>query len=144
AFLAGCTATTTLPLSAYYAAIPYEEHPVEAVAPEDLDLRNLRQVVPYGTDLEPGTVVVDTSARFLYLVQDDGTALRYGIGVGREGMEFTGTAVVGDKRRWPSWTPTPAMLAREPERYGQYAGGVAGGAANPLGARALYLYQDGR
>jgi len=142
--LAGCTTTTTLPLSAYYAAIIDEGHPVEAVAAEDLDIRNLRQAVPYRTELEPGTIVVDTGKRFLYLVRGDGTALRYGIGVGREGMEFTGTAVVGDKRRWPNWTPTPSMLAREPERYAQYAGGVPGGPANPLGARALYLYQNGR
>ena len=142
--LAGCSTVASLPLSAYYAAITTDEHPVAAVAPQDLDLRNLRQVVPYRSAFEPGTLVVDTKQRFLYLVQDNGVAMRYGIGVGREGMAFSGRAVVGDKRRWPSWTPTPAMLAREPERYGQYAGGVPGGPANPLGARALYLFQNGR
>ena len=84
------------------------------------------------------------SRRFLYLVQEDGSALRYGCGVGKAGFDYQGAAVVGRKATWPRWTPTPNMIKLEPERYGHYAGGVEGGLRNPLGARALYLYCDGR
>jgi len=142
--LAACATTQTNLLTDFYSAIPGEEHEVAAVEPQDLELKNLRQVVPYRSSSLPGTVVVDTNERFLYLIQGEGRALRYGIGVGREGMEFSGTAVVNHKRKWPSWTPTPDMIRRDPERYGQYSAGVPGGATNPLGARALYLFKDGR
>lgn len=88
-----------------------------------------------------GTIVIDTSARYLYLVESSSTARRYAIAVGREGLEFKGRATVGDKQEWPRWIPTLDMQKREPKKYGQYKDGMPGGPDNPLGARAIYLYQ---
>ncbi|RAZ82485.1 L,D-transpeptidase [Mesorhizobium hawassense] len=92
---------------------------------------------------EPGTIVIDTSARRLYLVESFSTARRYAIAVGREGLQFKGTVAVGDKQEWPRWIPTLDMQKREPKHYGQYKDGMNGGGENPLGARAIYLY-DGK
>jgi lipoprotein-anchoring transpeptidase ErfK/SrfK len=101
--------------------------------------------VAYPTGELPGTIVVDPNARYAYLVMEGGRALRYGVGVGKEeGFNFQGEAVIARKASWPRWTPTPDMIAREPDRYGKYAGGLDGGAGNPLGPRALYLYRNGR
>jgi lipoprotein-anchoring transpeptidase ErfK/SrfK len=114
-----------------------------------MDLRRVdpkwwRQEVPYSTTERPGTLVVDTPQRFLYLVLEGGRALRYGIGVGKtEALVFRGTATIGRKAEWPRWTPTKSMIAREPDRYGPYAAGMPGGETNPLGPRALYLYKNG-
>ncbi|PZV39462.1 L,D-transpeptidase [Mesorhizobium kowhaii] len=108
-----------------------------------LDPRFTRQRVRYSGSEPPGIIVVDTSQRFLYAVERDGWATRYGVGVGEQGLSFKGTATVGRKAEWPSWTPTASMMKRKP-RLVQYAGGVPGGPNNPLGARALYLYQGGR
>lgn len=88
-----------------------------------------------------GTIVIDTRARYLYLVESGSSARRYAIAVGREGLEFKGKATIGDKQEWPRWIPTQAMQKREPKKYGQYKDGMPGGPDNPLGARALYLYQ---
>ena len=88
-----------------------------------------------------GTIVIDTGARYLYLVESSSKARRYAIAVGREGLEFKGSATVGDKQEWPRWFPTKAMQDREPRKYGQYKDGMNGGPENPLGARAIYLYQ---
>ena len=93
---------------------------------------------------EVGTLVVNPAERFLYLVESPGMARRYGVGVGRAGLTLKGKAVVERKAKWPSWRPTKNMIRRNPRRYGRYAGGVRGGPKNPLGARALYLYRDGR
>ena len=90
-----------------------------------------------------GTIVIDTSARRLYLVESSSTARRYAIAVGREGLQFKGTVAVGDKQEWPRWIPTLDMQKREPKHYGQYKDGMPGGGLNPLGARAIYLY-DGK
>ena len=98
-----------------------------------------RQTVSYATKEKPGTVVVDTRQKFLYLVQPKGKAIRYGIGVGREGFEWSGNARVGMKRQWPVWTPPPAMIKRQPE-LAKFRGGMDPGLMNPLGARAMYLY----
>ena len=95
------------------------------------------------TGYEPGTIVIDTSARRLYLVESFSTARRYAIAVGREGLQFKGTVAVGDKQEWPRWIPTLDMQKREPKHYGQYKDGMPGGGENPLGARAIYLY-DGK
>ena len=92
----------------------------------------------------PGMIVVVTSARFLFLTEAGGKARRYGIGVGRGSLTERGPAVIARKAEWPSWKPTPNMIANNPRRYGRYAGGMRGGPGNPLGARALYLYRDGR
>ncbi|MGF7008956.1 L,D-transpeptidase [Aminobacter sp. BE322] len=101
-----------------------------------------RQIVRYETDEKPGTIVVDTGQKFLYLVQPEGKAIRYGIGVGREGFEWQGTARIALKREWPVWTPPPAMIKRQPE-LAKWSGGMPGGPKNALGARALYLYNKG-
>ena len=127
-----------------YAALSDEPFPVLAIGPNDLKAAYVRRVVDYATQEQPGTLIVDPYRRYLYLIMEGGKAMRYGVGVGKAGMEFTGSAVVGRKAMWPRWTPTPDMLRREPERNGRWAGGMAGGEGNPLGARALYLFKDGR
>jgi lipoprotein-anchoring transpeptidase ErfK/SrfK len=91
-----------------------------------------------------GTIVVDTKNHFLYFVLGAASARRYGIGVGKAGLAFKGTATIKRKAEWPSWTPTANMIRREPGKYARYAGGVPGGPNNPLGARALYLYKGNR
>ncbi|SIR27362.1 Lipoprotein-anchoring transpeptidase ErfK/SrfK [Bosea sp. TND4EK4] len=153
---AGCTtiaqqpvpATPTPQFSALdlrrYGEVGGEPFHVPAVSLEDLRPRNLRRLVDYPTAHQPGTLIVDPANRFLFLVQENGKALRYGVGVGREGLEFTGSATVERKAQWPRWTPTQDMIKREPSRYAKWAGGMKGGEANPLGARALYLFKDGR
>lgn len=150
--LAACTSTREAGITppadpAYvsmYAAIPDDRFPIPAVDVSKVDPRYLRQIVPYDGRHHPGSIVVDPAERFLYLVQENGQALRYGCGVGKAGFDYNGDAVIARKAQWPRWTPTQNMIALEPERYGPYAGGVEGGIANPLGARALYLYKDGR
>jgi len=88
-----------------------------------------------------GTIVIDTATRYLYLVESSDSARRYAIAVGREGLAFKGTTKVGDKQEWPRWFPTKDMQEREPKKYGIYKEGMNGGPDNPLGARAIYLYQ---
>jgi lipoprotein-anchoring transpeptidase ErfK/SrfK len=127
-----------------YGEVIGEPHRVAAMDLRRVDPQWWRQEVPYSTNERPGTLVVDTPARFLYLVLEGGRALRYGIGVGKtEALVFRGTASIGRKAEWPRWTPTKSMIEREPERYGPYAGGMPGGETNPLGPRALYLYKNG-
>lgn len=99
-----------------------------------------RRVVRYGGDYPPGTIVVDTRNRFLFLVQSGGKAIRYGIGVGRQGFSWSGTAVIRRKAKWPTWTPPAEMVERD-EFAAKWANGMPGGPRNPLGARALYLFQ---
>ena len=108
-----------------------------------LDPRFAPQNVSY-PGYDPDTIVIDPENHYLYLVLDGGKARRYGVGVGRAGLSLKGTAVVGRKARWPSWRPTDNMIRRDPKKYARYANGVPGGPNNPLGARALYLYRDGR
>ena len=117
---------------------------IPAVDVSKIDERYLRQIVDYKTDEPVGTIIVDPHARFIYLVMEGGKAMRYGVGVAKAGLEFQGEADILRKAAWPGWTPTPDMIKREPERYGPYAGGLSGGLHNPLGARALYLYKDGK
>ena len=105
--------------------------------------RNLRREVPYYGNEPPGTIVVNTSERYLYYVEGGGQATRYGIAVGEEGLTLKGRATIGRKAEWPSWTPTASMIQRKPH-LAQYAGGVPGGENNPLGAAALYLYRGGQ
>jgi lipoprotein-anchoring transpeptidase ErfK/SrfK len=121
-----------------------EKFEVDAVDLSEMDPKNLRQLVDYRTTQPPGTVVVDPHKRFLYLVMENGKALRYGVGVGKAGLEFSGTATIQDRKEWPHWTPTPDMIHRDPDRYQPWAKGMDGGAKNPLGARALYLFKDGK
>jgi L,D-transpeptidase catalytic domain len=105
---------------------------------------NARTEVAYSGDEAPGTIVVDVYTRKLFLVGEGGTAIRYPIAVGREGLSFRGTGVVGRKAEWPAWQPTANMIRTRPDLYAAYAGGLPGGLQNPLGARALYLYRGGR
>jgi len=116
-------------------AIPYEK----------IDKRFLRQIVPDPTGERPGTIVVDTSTHHLYLVRENGEAIRYGVGLGRAGFEWAGRAIIQWKQAWPKWTPPDAMIARQPElaKYSAANGGMAPGLNNPLGARALYIFKDG-
>ncbi len=127
-----------------YGAIEDGGTTIPAVEPRFLSERNARQEVDFWTDKAPGTIVVDPYERFLYLVEGDNRAIRYGVAVGEEGRAFAGEAVIPYQRDWPSWTPTQNMIDREPEIYGPFAGGQEGGLDNPLGARALYLHQGGR
>jgi lipoprotein-anchoring transpeptidase ErfK/SrfK len=103
-----------------------------------------RAQVAYAGGEAPGTIVIDTYARRLYLVGEGGTAWRYTVGIGREGTTLRRGGSIGRTAVWPSWTPTANMLRRYPETYGPFAGGRAGGLESPLGARALYLYRGNR
>ena len=114
---------------------------IPAIKAETIDPKFVKQRVRYAARYPAGTVVVDAYAKFLYLVQEGGFAFRYG--VGREGFGWTGTADIRRKAQWPTWTPPSAMVARQLELK-QYRQGMAAGIANPLGARALYLYQGGK
>jgi lipoprotein-anchoring transpeptidase ErfK/SrfK len=117
-----------------------------AIPFQKIDPQFLRQVVPDPTGARPGTVVVDTSSHHLYLVREGGMAIRYGVGLGRAGFEWSGDAVIQWKQHWPKWTPPDEMVARDPklEPYSAANGGMPGGLLNPLGARALYLFHDGQ
>ncbi len=128
-----------------YGAIDTEPFPVPAVDLNQINPRFFRREVAYRTSEQPGTIVVDTGNRYAYLVMTGGRAIRYGVGVGKqEAFNFQGAATIERKAAWPRWTPTPDMIKRDPKRYGPYANGLNGGADNPLGPRALYLYLGGR
>ncbi|MCM2505692.1 L,D-transpeptidase [Aureimonas altamirensis] len=159
--LSGCVQTTLEPSDAsaqpelspldpyyvsMYAAMPQERFPIPAVDLRRVDKRFYRRLVDDPTGERPGTVVVDTQSYYLYLVQPEGQALRYGVGLGRQGFTWSGAGVVQFKREWPRWTPPSEMIARQPEleRFSAENGGQAPGLDNPLGARALYIFQDGR
>jgi lipoprotein-anchoring transpeptidase ErfK/SrfK len=114
---------------------------IPAVRAAYLTDRNRRQMVSYNGSESPGSIVVDPYARVLYHVQPGGQAMRYGVAVGRAGKGFEGSATIARKASWPSWRPTDNMIRTEPELYSQFAGGLSGGMHNPLGSRALYLYQ---
>jgi lipoprotein-anchoring transpeptidase ErfK/SrfK len=129
---------------AEYQAVQDGEYLIPAVEPLHLFGTNARTEVDYAGSDAPGTIVVDTHARVLYYVLEGNRALRYGIAVGREGISFRGTGYVGRKAEWPSWTPTANMVRTRPDLYAEFAGGLPGGLENPLGARALYLYRNGR
>lgn len=111
-----------------------------------IDPQFLRQTVKDPTGELPGTIVVDTQRRYLYLVRTNGMAIRYGVGIGRAGFSWSGRAVVKYKRPWPTWTPPAEMIARQPEleKYSAQNGGMQPGLSNPLGARALYIFQDNK
>ncbi len=127
-----------------YEEVHDAEYLIPAVDPKYLIEGNAKTEVAYTADDPPGTVVVDVYSRKLYLVQEGGTAIRYGIAVGREGTAFRGNGYVGRKAEWPGWRPTNNMIRTRPDLYAEYAAGLPGGLENPLGARALYLYRGGR
>lgn len=150
ASLAGCVSSGGGPggfaggASAKYAAMTDGGHELPPIDVSEIDPSMLRQPVEYRTREPAGTIVVDTAARHLYLVEGNGRAMRYGIGVGKAGLAFAGNAVIRRKAEWPHWSPTENMMNREPARYRHMAGGLQGGIENPLGPRALYLYQGDR
>lgn len=117
-------------------AIPYQQVPP----------RYYRQRVVAPAGYTPGTIVVDTPNRFLYLIEQGGTAMRYGVGIGREGFAWQGEGVIQWRQKWPKWTPPDEMVARQPQlaKYSIANGGMPPGLLNPLGARALYIFQNGQ
>src|ERR1700681_3485998 len=139
--LGGCMQATLAPSSD--ASFPPRDrhllaHPPYARA--DIPESYRRHIVDYSRREAPGTILVDTESRFLYYVLPQGKAIRYGVAVGEEAMAFSGVATVGKMAEWPDWIPTPEIQAR----LGPYPPRIAGGPANPLGARALYLYEGNK
>ena len=129
--------------AAMYGPMPQEKFPIPAADISGIHPKFYRTQVDYRTDETPGTIVVDVDAYFLYLTQANGKAIRYGVGLGREGFAWNGKADILMKRAWPTWTPPAEMIEREPH-LATYRNGMAPGLENPLGARALYLFEDGR
>lgn len=126
-----------------YGARPGEQFPLSAIDPKTLAPELRRRRVDYQSAEKPGSVVVDTATFYLYLVEPGGTAMRYGVGLGRQGFEWSGRARIAWKQPWPKWTPPDTMIAREPEleKWSLRNGGMPPGPDNPLGARALYIFQ---
>ena len=132
---------TFLAASATAAAFPM---PALAFA---VDTKFKPQVVSIKPDLSPGQILILSKAHFLYLVEAPGQARRYGVGLGTAGQAISGTYDVGGKKKWPTWRPTDAMIKRNPNAYEKFIDNdyvQPGGPGNPLGARALYLYRNGR
>ncbi len=134
-----------MPPEEMYAAVNEGEFSLPAIPYKKIDPKFYRQAVADPTGEQPGTIVVDTANRFLYLVQPFGEAVRYGVAIGKEGFAWSGNANVEWKGKWPKWTPPAEMIARDPtlEKYSNENGGMPPGPKNPLGARALYIFKDG-
>lgn len=134
------------PLPAHYGAVTDEPYPVPAV-PEGVVPPHLwrQEVANPFPDHAPGTIVVDPDAALMHLVGQDGQAMRYGVGVGAAGFAWAGDAVMQYRRKWPRWRAPDSMIARHPrfEPYSVANGGMDPGPGNPLGARALYIFQNG-
>ncbi|MCJ8139446.1 L,D-transpeptidase [Falsirhodobacter halotolerans] len=126
-----------------YAARKDGSFNIPAIPEDQIPVAYRRQIIPYATDQAPGTIIIDPNRAVLYLVQEGGKAIRYGISVGRDGFGWSGTALVSRKGRWPTWTPPAEMIARQPSLE-KWRDGQPGGPTNPMGARALYLTLDGR
>ncbi len=143
---AGLAPVTPSPFATMYGPLPYERFPLGAINLAKIDEKFLRREVNYPTSEKVGTLVVDTRNYYLYLVLENGRAMRYGVGLGRVGFEWSGRAIVARKAIWPTWTPPAEMIARQPEleEWSWKNGGMPPGPSNPLGARALYIYQGGR
>ena len=155
--LAGCTTTRTEPSVAapapqpvippeimlMYAAIPEERFFIPAARKDLVDPIFWRQEVDNITEEAAGTVVVDTPNRFLYWTMAGGRAMRYGVGIGRDGFAWEGRGHIAYGREWPKWTPPAEMIARQPELE-PYRNGMEPGPDNPLGPRALYIHQGNR
>jgi lipoprotein-anchoring transpeptidase ErfK/SrfK len=127
-----------------YGFIEDGEYTLPPIPAEYLQGVNQRTVVAYNGPESAGTIVVDIHAKLLYFVKEEGQARRYPIAVGRQGLSLNRPTVIQLKREWPGWTPTQNMLRTQPEVYGPFARGVEGGLASPLGARAFYLFRNGR
>lgn len=129
-------------VTASYGALPGETFPIPAVNLKKLKPKYRRRMVDFPTAEIPGTIIVDTPNRYLYLVLDNGKAMRYGVGIGRDGFTWGGRGRIQYKRAWPRWTPPSEMIDRQPELE-KYRHGMEPGLDNPLGARALYIFQNG-
>jgi lipoprotein-anchoring transpeptidase ErfK/SrfK len=144
--LGGCVTTSdgmsTAEAMALYGPIDDKKFPIPAADISKVDPKFYRRKVRYETREEPGTIIVDPSNYYVYRIEGDGNATRYGANVGRQGFLWRGDAYIGRKAEWPTWTPPPEMIKRQPETA-KYARGMPGGPENPLGARTLYLYQRG-
>ena len=130
------------PYTSSYGALPDERFPVPAVDLKKLKPKYRRRLVDFPTAEVPGTIIVDTPNRYLYLVQENGKAMRYGVGIGRDGFTWGGRGRIQYKRAWPRWTPPGEMIDRQPELE-KYRTGMEPALNNPLGARALYIFQNG-
>jgi lipoprotein-anchoring transpeptidase ErfK/SrfK len=128
---------------AAYGEIEDDGYDIPAVDTARIDPSFLRQEVAYSGHEGPGTLIVDPASRHLLYVEGGGRATRYGVGVGRQGFAWSGIANVRRKSEWPNWTPPSQMIRRQPELE-EFADGMPGGLDNPLGARAMYLYQGDR
>lgn len=129
-----------------YGPVPDEPYPIPAVDLRQVEPKYFRRAVRNETGYPPGTLVVNTQTFYLYWTQPDGQAMRYGVGLGRAGFDWSGRGVIQYKREWPRWTPPDEMIERQPElaSYSAENGGQDPGLGNPLGARALYIFQDGQ
>ncbi|MEX3315415.1 L,D-transpeptidase [Sulfitobacter sp. PS-8MA] len=125
-------------------ATPALAHPPKEMPSYDVPEDMMPKLVPIAAGAAPYEVHVDPDNFALYWTLPDNMAMRYTVGVGRPGLYEAGEFFVGAKKEWPSWTPTPGMLEREPEKYGKYRDGMPGGLNNPLGSRALYLFTPER
>jgi lipoprotein-anchoring transpeptidase ErfK/SrfK len=141
--LSASATAAPLPLFPFIMTPPVQSAPQVQQAPQvdedgvavEIPARLKRQMVSYATREAAGTIIIDTPNTYLYLVLGNGQAMRYGIGVGRDGFTWSGTQSITKKAEWPDWTPPPEMIARQPYLPRQ----MAGGPGNPLGARAMYL-----
>jgi len=140
--ISGCSTIGAQLFTNNYGAVTDAGYQLPRIPIEKVPLKYHRQEVNYDTSEKPGTIIVDTQNKFLYFVEGDGRAIRYGIGVGREGFEWHGTAHIALKREWPTWTPPKQMIQRQPE-LAKFADGMEPGLKNPLGARAMYLFNKG-
>jgi lipoprotein-anchoring transpeptidase ErfK/SrfK len=143
--LGGCETTDGMSraeAAKLYGPVPSEKFPIPAVDVAKIDPKYYRRTVRYDTREAPGTIIVDPGHYYVYRIEGDGNATRYGANVGRAGFLWSGEAYVGRKAEWPIWTPPKEMIQRQPEAA-KYAGGMPPGLDNPLGARTLYLYRDG-
>ncbi len=132
--------------SSMYAALPNEQFPIPAVNLNLLKKRYYRRRVDNPTGAAPGTVYVDTKNFYLYFTEENNKAMRYGVGLGRAGFEWSGDGRIAWKKKWPTWTPPSDMIEREPklEKYSAKNGGMPPGLDNPLGARALYIFKGNK
>ena len=143
--LAGCASSGMSMAEAerIYGPLPNERFPVPGVNLSKVDPKYLRRTVRYASNEAVGTLIVDPKHYYVYRIEGGGMATRYGANVGRAGFLWSGEAYIGRKAEWPVWTPPREMILRQPEAA-PYANGMPPGLNNPLGARTLYLYQDGR
>lgn len=152
--IAGCTTAPALPerpstprisrsYALMYGPMPQEQFPLPAVDLKRVPAQFYRREVDYFGPEPVGTVIVDTQNFYLRLVQENNRAMRYGVGLGRAGFEWSGRARIAWKQAWPKWTPPASMIARQPELeiWSAANGGMPPGLDNPLGARALYIFQ---